>query len=278
MASLLFYHDGISGVWARTDGNSFLLNRGFAYGDGIFDTIALFNHTIIWQDFHLAKLQEAAAALSLPFERDAVASILAQCAAMQKDGKIRIYVHRSGSLGDIDLDAGAAMLCFLEDFSFTPFSNSGQALIVKEPIQENSVMHRHKTLNRLSYLLADRERLGTDYTHALMLNSAGRVACFTNSVVLWAQNGQCYYVPPTEGCIYGVGLRACLEFAQKEGLQLDPKPLEVRQLSDIEGLVAANSFWARPMARVNDIPILISDKLQKIIEGAYSPFRPLPGA
>ncbi len=70
-------------------------NRGLAYGDGFFTTIGVIDGVILWQEYHVERLNSHAHALQLAVDSDSLLSSLQFYAAQLQQGVIKVIVTRA---------------------------------------------------------------------------------------------------------------------------------------------------------------------------------------
>ncbi len=156
-------------------------DRGLTLGDGVFETIAVYNDHAVWLDEHLVRMESAAKELGIGFDstriHQGVAAVLAE-------NKFDVAVMR------ITLTRGVVMPRALTGFGNAPSllitlsafdpTHPTSIILAVSTIRRNETApsSRLKTLSYIDNIAAAREV--TDRADdALMLNSAGHVACTT---------------------------------------------------------------------------------------------------
>ncbi len=148
--------------------DAFINNRGLAYGDGFFSTMGVYQANILWQDYHVKRLNTHAAALQLTLDIDKVMQQLQKKAEQLKEGILKIVVTRKSQqiLGYGFID-GCTNIYIKAMPMHMPFYQSLQTLesiVIQPPIAVACLTSKIacvpqmlaglKTLNRLDNVLA----------------------------------------------------------------------------------------------------------------------------
>lgn len=220
-----------------------LADRGLTLGDGLFETIAVFDGRPAALDAHLDRMVQAAAEIRLPVDRGLLETEVAALAGEGGDAVLRLTVTRGAGARGLAIPEGGAPTVIAARAPF-PFATLGAPIrLATVSVQRNptSFASRAKTLSYLDSVLAydEARRLGAD--DALMLNIHGRAAS-TSMANLFALFGRKLATPPVaEGVLPGIVRRLVLELAPALGLTPLERPLTRAELSDADAVFATNS-------------------------------------
>ncbi|MQM37937.1 Aminodeoxychorismate lyase [wastewater metagenome] len=216
-------------------------DRGLAYGDGVFETVAVVDgRPALWPD-HRARLARGCTRLGFaaPLERvDAEVAALAG----QGDGVIKLIVTRgSGGRGYTPpTDAGPRVLARRGGVPERPVHWWREGITVHRCVTALAVqpaLAGIKHLNRLEQVLARREWDDPGIAEGLMADTRGNVVAGTMSNV-FARFDDILCTPPVADCgIAGVMRRRIIALAPRLGLR--PR---VRRLT-WDGLARADELW-----------------------------------
>jgi branched-chain amino acid aminotransferase len=232
-------------------------DRGFLLADGLFETLRAYAGRPFALDAHLARLSDGAAALDLPMPPTAeLAAAVAE--TLQANG------HREASIR-ITLTRGAGPRGLLPPkepnptwmVTTSPFADSGpaawKAKLVTIRRNEHSPLARLKSLAYLDNVLALKEAAAPDADEALMLNTAGRLACGSRSNLFLVLSGVLVTPPPSEGALPGIARRQLLDLAAMAGIEARETPLSIEDLKLASEVFVSNSLIeVKPLAGVND--------------------------
>ena len=156
-------------------------DRGLMLGDGLFETIAVSGGNPIWLVEHLARMSASAHELGIAF--DEALALVAIGKVLKRSGSahevLRVTLTRGVTQRGLAADATASSLLISLlplDISSLPQSVTLATSTVRR--NEWAPSSRHKTLSYIDNIVAAREVL-TRADDALMLNTAGKVACST---------------------------------------------------------------------------------------------------
>ena len=253
-----------------TDMNNWLINgvaddrievidRGFTYGDGLFETIAIRRGQMRFFDYHLDRLLDGAERLDIPapgrelFNEEAI-GLVSGC----DYGTLKIILTRgSGQRGYAPPTPATPMRLIGLQPGVRPAQDKyTHGIVVRHcstPIGRSPATAGLKTLGRLEQVLARAEWLDASITEGLMSTADGFVICGTMSNLFLVQGGV-LIVPDLSTCgINGVMRRVVLDRAERIGLQwrVDDVPRTV--LADADELFVTNSqigLW--PIRRIDD--------------------------
>ncbi|GBD47775.1 aminotransferase class IV [Methylopila sp. Yamaguchi] len=220
-----------------------LADRGLTLGDGLFETIAVFDGRPAALDAHLDRMVEAAAEIRLPVDRGLLETEVAALAGEGGDAVLRLTVTRGAGARGLAIPEGGAPTVIAARAPF-PFAALGAPIqLATVSVQRNptSFASRAKTLSYLDSVLAydEARRAGAD--DALMLNIHGRAAS-TSMANLFALFGRTLATPPVaEGVLPGIVRRLVLKLAPALGLTPLERPLTRAELSDADAVFATNS-------------------------------------
>jgi 4-amino-4-deoxychorismate lyase len=195
-----------------------LSNRGFNYGDGLFETMIFQNNEILYLQDHYERLTQGMKALSIEIPEFMQPDILLRSiqSLVNKNNipdiaRIKILVHRK---------AGGL---------FTPASNEADITISASPGQpapevkdiafffedvklQPSAVSFYKTCNALPYVLASIARKKMNADEMILSDTTDHISECTGSNIFWIKKDT-FYTPSLEtGCIAGVKRKQIIQF------------------------------------------------------------------
>ncbi|EAQ63288.1 Aminotransferase, class IV [Marinomonas sp. MED121] len=179
-------------------------DRGFAYGDGVFETLLLDQDKILLADFHKARLTRACHRLCIPFtqdELDKAFSFVQQQSQGRQCAKI-IVTRGSGGRGYLPPNDPNVTLVigFMDAPSYQSLADLGVRLSVS-PINAsiNASVAGLKHLNRLENVLAKQAQdkvnqvtSEADFFESILLDDDGVVIECIQSNLFWFKNDTLY--------------------------------------------------------------------------------------
>ena len=200
------------------------LDRGFLYGDGLFETMRAYQGRVFRLDAHLQRMAASAAALRLPLPLDAaavreIAGELLRRSGLS-DAALRLTITRGPGDGvDLPPDPAATVLMVARRLARDSGLDSPADIITLSDAAPAPALARHKTLCYLPYLLARAQARAAGAHDAFLLNAAGLVTEATTSNVFVVRGGR-LITPPVEcGLLPGITRGVVLGLAQEAGLE-----------------------------------------------------------
>jgi 4-amino-4-deoxychorismate lyase len=200
-------------------------DRGLAYGDGLFETMAARDGELRWLGHHKARLAEGCRRLGIPEpDWEIVRAEIARLAPSSGRAVVKLIVTRgSGARGYRPPEKLApCRILSIGPWPVTPASHYTHGIVVHScriRLGENPALAGMKHLCRLEQVLAQRELADTGADEGLVLGASGFVAGGTSSNA-FAVSGTRLLTPAITRCgVKGVMRQVVLEAAAKVGLE-----------------------------------------------------------
>lgn len=251
-----------------------VFDRGFLFGDGVFETLRTAGGRPVAWDAHLARLRRSAAGigLDLPFS-DAhlrAAACDTHAATGNPDSVLRVIVTRGS--GPLMLDPRRArepLLVVLAVPLVLPAEDAYvrglRARIVDVTrVPAEALDPTLKTGNYLPNILALRQAIAAGDEDAILRNAAGRIAEGATSNVFAVAAGALRTPSVSEGILPGITRAAVLDLAARLGLPAAETPLtpdalraadEVFLTSSVRGPIAVTTLDGRPVGEGREGPL-----------------------
>ena len=236
-----------------------LLDRGLAYGDGLFETIAVCDGQLLCWTAHMARLQRGCAVLALPAPDGAqLLREAEQVAAGQSRGIVKILLTRgTGGRGYRPPQATQLRRIVglhewpsdLDDDRRRPVTT----WVCRQRLGHNPQLAGIKHLNRLEQVLASAEWPAPDYFEGLMLDLDGHLLEGIRSNVFLVRDRVLLTPDLTHAGIAGIVRQAVLDIAPSHGLDVRVGALALTQLTDADELFLCNCVMGlRVVGRVDN--------------------------
>lgn len=179
-------------------------DRGLAYGDGLFETMALRDGRIRFLDLHLRRMSRGCLRLNIPFSVDeALRELLIGFVADQSNGTLKLIVTRGVGRRGYAPPVSASPSCLI-GFASTELSDEpsrpARVSYCSTPIGRNPVLAGMKTLNRLEQVVARAEWSDADgFDEGLMLTDRDEVVCGTMTNLFLIRD-RCLVTPLLDEC------------------------------------------------------------------------------
>lgn len=252
----------VSGADARVS----VFDRGFLYGDSVFETIRTYGGKPFALDEHLARLRRSAELvfIPVPWDREQLrAEVLAAVAAFgEGECYIRLMVTRGQA--EMGLDPGGAFepLRVIIVGPLHPPSaqlyETGASAVTFRTLRPSdaTVAEGAKIGNYLVAVLAMREARKVQANEALIVDREGRVVEGASSNVFVVSGGELITPPVESGILAGVTRSRAITAAEQQGLTVryEIPAVEVVQNAD-ELFVSSSIRELLPIVTLNGMPI-----------------------
>jgi len=251
-------------------------DRGFQYGDGLFETIAIRDgEPRLWQ-LHMDRLARGCKVLGIqmPSEQDLSAGLMQAIqhgnAAAAHTG-VKIIVSAGAGLRGYGRTFADSPTVLFRAFCSAPltldsYSGGIDTVICRTRLALGSATAGLKTLNRLEQVLARSEFAGTNVFEGLTLDAEDNIICGTMSNVFFV-NDNTISTPPLDRCgVEGVMRRHVIETLGNQGITVAVQPWPRSRLEDSSEVFLSNSqFGVIPINRCGDMKWPVGEVTQKVM-------------
>lgn len=222
-----------------------ITDRGFLYGDGLFETIRVRGGSPVWWERHLERFEHGAGFLRipLPWPASQLRGLAGQLIERNTlpDSVLRITLSRgSGTRGYSPRNATNPTLA-MTLHPLPPLRTSIRLITSSAQVPANEPLSAHKTANKLVQILARAEADERGVDEALLRNTDGNVAESSASNVFWLRDGLVCTAPVTAGALAGVARGVLLELCRNQNVATREEVITPAALSDCDGVFLTNS-------------------------------------
>jgi branched-chain amino acid aminotransferase len=226
-------------------------DRGFLYGDSVFETIRTYGGEPFALAEHMARLARSAERVAIPMPippaEFAMEVRLAVRAAKNAESSARAMLTRgSGKVGlDPALAASPLRVVLVEPLEPLPSAvyRDGVAVItVRTERASDAAQGAAKVGNYLGSLLALREARARGAHEALILDAHGRVVEGTTSNVFVVRGGELFTPPAEAGILLGITRAHVLELWHELGRSVHEAPLGLVELAAADEVFVSSSI------------------------------------
>lgn len=242
-----------------------IFDRGFLYGDGVFESMRAASGRIFRLEAHLERLERSAALAE--FEGLPARTVLAAelddllKANGLTDARLRLTLTRgAGRPGDYVGAAGAptrvATAAAFRGLDPRHYEHGVTLAVSRRQSVPAEVLDASiKTTSRLSAVLARREAARAGAFEAALLDADGGLTEGTTSNLFLVRAGR-LLTPAIDGkALPGVTRAVVLETARAAGIPVDERPLPRALLHEADEIFLTNTSWeVLPVTRVDDRP------------------------
>lgn len=223
-------------------------DRGLAYGDGLFETIAVDRGQPRLLDLHLDRLLAGARRLGLPVpERAGLARSLRERADGHERAVLKLLLTRGVSMRGYAPPAQPAATVAIGLLPRLPtapghYQHGIQAGLSRVPAPLSPALAGLKTLGRLEQVLAAAERQAAGWAEALMCDPDGQLVSGTMSNLFLVRGGVLLTPRLDRAGVHGVMRRLVLELAPGLGIETHEERLRPGQLAEADEIFVCNAL------------------------------------
>lgn len=228
-----------------------VLDHGYLYGDGVYETMRSYNGKIFLLSRHLSRLRQSAEAiaLTLPLPLEKIGEALQEALTVNKLREAYLRIQISRGPGEIGLDPALCpaptMVILVKPFKDYPpeLYEKGVKIAItatrrNHPLSLNPAI---KSTNFLNNILAKIESLNAGAYEGIMLNWKGYVAEGTISNI-FAVRRQTLYTPSLEtGILDGITRDLVIRLAKLNKIEVEEKLLRPRELARADECFITNT-------------------------------------
>ncbi len=252
-----------------------ILDRGFQYGDGLFETIEVLNGTPLFLNQHLQRLIKGCHQLLIPAPKiELLKKEAFQLATGSTKAVLKLIITRGcGGRGYRQPDIIQTTRCFsLHPFPEYPASFIDQGIIARfchNTLGLNPTLAGIKHLNRLEQVIARAEWDTLDIQEGLMLDINGHVIEGTMSNIFLIKD-KVLLTPLIEQCgVEGILRNIVISIAKKSQIKVVEKNISKDEIVTADELFLTNSIigiWPIKQIETQFYPIgLLTRKIQHLL-------------
>jgi 4-amino-4-deoxychorismate lyase len=240
----------VDSKWSVNGGRSCIdpADRGLAYGDGLFETMAANEGAIRWLDYHLERLVDGCARLEIPLpDRGRIERWIARDLPRGSRAIVKLIVTRGGGARGYSppLHPEPNVIIGISSWSDPPASHYTEGLVLATcglRLGENPRLAGLKHLNRLEQVLAQLELRGRGVDEGLLLSAGNKVVSGTSNNVFAVHEGA-VRTPRLDTCgVRGVMRRLAIEFCRAHAIRVDEVDIEPDELLRADELFVTNAL------------------------------------
>lgn len=258
-------------------------DRGFLYGDGLFETLRNYGGYIFMLDAHLERLFFSLRVLkyNLPFDKeyikDALRKTIDKNNLGKRDAYIKIIVTRGIHSGELHFGGGYKPNLVIIADSLTPYPEVDYTeginittSSIRRPAMGSS-LYCHKLLNYFENIFAKNEAHYNEAQEAVFLTRDHLVLEGASSNIFFVKGNIVYTPPLTQNILPGITRGVVIRICRENGIKVKQKKVhyhdiinadEIFKTSSIAGIVPVKKIDRFVVAR--KVPGNITSKLMKL--------------
>ena len=228
-------------------------NRGFRYGDGLFETVKMLDGEIVQSDDHFARLWKGMQVLQFDIPKlFSPEKFTEQFIALAKKNnhsnaaRIRLNIFRGdGGLFDAKNHTPNYIIQTwpLQEGNGQWNSNGLVAGIYDDAKKSCDILSNLKHNNFLPYVMAALHAKKEKWNDAILLNTDGKI-CDTCIANIFLVKDEVVFTPAlSQGCVAGVMRHSLIQFLQSTAWKVEEKAIAIEELLTADEVFFTNSIY-----------------------------------
>ena len=243
-----------------------VLDRGYLFGEGIFETLRSYNGALPFLDKHLKRMEWGSTFIGIPFPHprqigEAIQNVLAVNSL--KNARIRIMLSFKNLSGFKALAPTSEMATHLvigcEAFEPLPdcdYEKGVSLCVIRSVKNEPPPASNIKSLSRLTKMIARREVMEKEATDGILLDANGYVTEATTANIFWVKEGKLFTPPVDLGLLPGVTREVVLNLARENGIESAERSVKGDELLKTDEIfITGSTLEVMPVGRIDGTPI-----------------------
>ena len=253
------------------------LDRGFLFGDGVYEVMKARNGKVLFYDYHTDRLRNSLAGLKIEFSafarlKEIFSHLLAVNQLVQRKAFIYLqvtrgtYPQRTHEFPSLPQQPTVFVLAFKG-----PADYLREVRLISRVDERWQLCHL-KTTNLLANVLAKQEAIEADAQEVVLVRDGVVVEC-SSSALAMIKNGTVYFHPPASYMLPSITMRICKELCAAEDIELKNRTFTLQEayqadelmvLSTVRDISAAVKLDNRTIGKGSSGPI--TQRLMKALE------------
>jgi branched-chain amino acid aminotransferase len=220
-------------------------NRGFRYGDGIFETIKVFREKILLQEYHFDRLFTGLTLLKInsgeDFVKEKLSKLILELCRKNNcttSARVRIAVYR-----EEENRAGFVIEAFYLDEKVNQLNDEGWSITIFPLVRKSADAFANlKSANYLPYVLADLYAKEKSCEEAIILNSNNHLCDASKANIFLVIKNEVHTPALHQGCVNGVKRRFVIEELKKLGVAVHQRIVEENVLLEADEVFLTNAI------------------------------------
>lgn len=234
-----------------TDAKISVFDRGYLFGEGLFETLRVYNGHIPFLDKHLKRMEWSATFLgiSMPHPREIKDAVQKTIEANGlTEARVKILLSAEGKsfvpvmVGD-DPKINLVIIC--EDYRVhikMDYEEGVDLAILHSIRSDGTPTSTFKSTSWLSKMIARREFLERDTFDGILMDANGFVTECTAGNLFWIQSKKVYTTPVNIGLLPGITRQLVIDLVKENGYEFKETMIKSNELLKADEIFMTNSL------------------------------------
>lgn len=239
-----------------------LTDRGYLFGEGLFETMRAYQGAIPFLDKHLGRLEWSASFIGIPFLHPSeIKQSLEEVLKANKIREARLKIILSGKnekgyaplLPTDDMGINVVILCEpFKPYAAADYEKGVDLAVVHSIHNDPPPASTIKSVSWLTKLIARREYAEKSCFDGILLSADGKVTETTTANIFWVDRGTLCTTPLSKGLLGGITREVVLGLARENGIQVAERVIDPATLKVMEEVFLTSSLMEiMPVSRID---------------------------
>jgi len=247
-------------------------DRGFRYGDGLFETIAIVKSKPRFLQRHFDRVVKGSNVLGLSLEQITVENLQENCSkligenAIKDFGKLRFTVWRKGEELYAPSEEGANFLLTAEPVDSPIIRELNKVGFSEKVVNYPGIHTSFKTISAMKYVLAGQEKKERKLEEVIINDHNGFVS-ETLASNIFIKKDEVYYTPPVAtGCIEGIMRNWLIDQLKSNQMPVLEYFMTPDELLQAESVFTTNAMGIGHILRIQNTVLTVDTYIQDLFE------------
>ena len=240
-----------------------VFDRGFLFGDAVYEVIAVLGGAMIDNDLHMARLERSLAELNIPMPMPRAQIETIQAELIARNGMIEGTVYLQVSRGEADRDflyspdLAPTLIAFTQARKLTDTKGQTEGVAVDLAPDPRWARRDIKTVMLLGQVMAKTEARARRFDDVWLVGDDGFVTEGASSTAfIVTPEGHIRTRANSQAILPGCTRRALLRLCEEEGASIEEKPFTPEEAKvAAEAFLTSSSAFVMPVIRIGDATI-----------------------
>lgn len=240
-----------------------VFDRGFLFGDAVYEVIAVLGGAMIDNDLHMARLERSLAELNIPMPMPRAQIETIQAELIARNGMIEGTVYLQVSRGEADRDflyspdLAPTLIAFTQARKLTDTKGQTEGVAVDLAPDPRWARRDIKTVMLLGQVMSKTEARARRFDDVWLVGDDGFVTEGASSTAfIVTREGHIRTRANSKAILPGCTRRALLRLCEEEGVSIEEKPFTPEEAKvAAEAFLTSSSAFVMPVIRIGDATI-----------------------
>ena len=239
-----------NGTLVETTANSLADNRGFLFGDGVFETFKIVNNNVLFLEDHYFRLMSSMRILrmeipmhfTMEFLEEQILKLI-QINGLENSARVRMTVYRNSGgfyLPQTNEVSYLIQTTELKSKEYILNTSNYEVDLFKDFYITKQLLSTIKSTNKAVQITGSIFAKENDLQNCLLLNDSKNVIEALNGNLFMLKDGKLTTPPVSEGCLNGILRKQILTIAKTMDVEVEEEPISPFDLQKADELFITN--------------------------------------